>query len=91
MASVEALNLLYRATRALAYQRIAMAIGMASKVGVFYRHCVVCDPGSCQGNTQRILAQWHLPVASTKALNLLHWAMHLALPWPRLHIPVFRN
>ena len=67
--------------RALAYRHIAMAIGMASKVGVFYRHCVVCDPGSCQGNTQRILAQWHLPVASTKALNLLHWAMHLALPW----------
>jgi hypothetical protein len=35
VASVKALNLLYQAMRALAYRRIAMAIGMASKVGVF--------------------------------------------------------
>ncbi len=26
-----------------------------------------------------ILAQWRHPVASTKALNLLHWAMHAVL------------
>ncbi len=36
MASVEALNLFYQAMRALAYWCIAMAIGMASKVGVFF-------------------------------------------------------
>ncbi len=36
MASIEALNLLYRAMHALAYRCIAMAIGMASKVGVFF-------------------------------------------------------
>jgi hypothetical protein len=36
VASVEALNLLYRAMHALAYRRIAMAIGMASKVGVLF-------------------------------------------------------
>ena len=36
MASVEALNLLYQVMRAVAYQRIAMAIGMAGKVGVFF-------------------------------------------------------
>jgi hypothetical protein len=46
----------------------------------FYRCCFVCDPGNRRGNTQQILAQWQLPVASTKALNLLHWAMHSALP-----------
>ncbi len=36
VASVKTLNLLYRAMRAVAYWRIAMAIGMASKVGVFF-------------------------------------------------------
>ncbi len=36
MASVEALNLLYQAMRAVAYRRITMAIGMARKVGVFF-------------------------------------------------------
>jgi hypothetical protein len=36
VASIEALNLLYQAMCALAYWRIAMAIGMASKVGVFF-------------------------------------------------------
>ncbi len=36
MASVKALNLLYRAMCALAYRCIAMAIRMASKVGAFF-------------------------------------------------------
>jgi hypothetical protein len=36
VASAEALNLLYQAMRALSYWHIAMAIGMASKVGVFF-------------------------------------------------------
>jgi hypothetical protein len=34
--SVKALNLLYQAMRAVAYRRIAMAIKMAGKVGVFF-------------------------------------------------------
>ena len=36
MASVKALNFLYQAMCAVAYRRIAMAIGMASKVKVFF-------------------------------------------------------
>ncbi len=28
-----------------------------------------------------ILAQWRHPVASSKALDLLHWAMHAVLYW----------
>ncbi len=36
MASVKALNLLYQAMRPVSYWRIAMAIGMAGKVGVFF-------------------------------------------------------
>jgi hypothetical protein len=83
VASVKALNLLYQAMRALAYRRIAMAIGMASKVGAFFIVVVLyVTPvaGGRRGNTQRILAQWRLPVAYTKALNLLHWSMHSTLP-----------
>ncbi len=36
MASVEALNLLHQVMHAVAYWRIAMAIGMAGKVGLFF-------------------------------------------------------
>ena len=36
VASLESLNLLYQEMHAVAYQRIAMAIGMASKVGVVF-------------------------------------------------------
>jgi hypothetical protein len=36
VASVKALNFLYQAMCAVAYRRIAMAIGMAGKVGVFF-------------------------------------------------------
>jgi hypothetical protein len=28
-----------------------------------------------------ILARWRRPVASSKALDLLHWAMHVVLYW----------
>jgi hypothetical protein len=55
------MNLLYQTMCAVAYRRIAMAIGMASKVGVFfYCRCFVCDHGGRRGNTQRILAQWQV-------------------------------
>jgi hypothetical protein len=36
VASVEALDLLYQVMHAVAYRRIAMAIGMAGKAGVFF-------------------------------------------------------
>ena len=53
VASSEALELLHWAMRAVAYRRIAMAIGMASKVGVFSHCCFVgCRPGGLWGNTE---------------------------------------
>jgi hypothetical protein len=81
VASVESLNLLYRAMRAVAYRRIAMAIRMASKVGVFVIVVVLyMTPAAAGAIHSRYLPNGKYPVASTKALNLLHWAMHLALP-----------
>ncbi len=40
VASSEALDLLHWAMRVVSYPRIAMAIGMASKVGVFVDCCL---------------------------------------------------
>jgi hypothetical protein len=37
------------------------------------------DLGSRQGNAVQALAQWQHPVASSKAWDVLHWAMHPAL------------
>ncbi len=49
---------------------------MASKVGPFFcRYFVCCCPGSRWGNTEQVVAQWHRPVASQVALDMLHWAM----------------
>ncbi len=68
--------------RAVAYQCIAMAIGMASKVGVFFIVVVLyVTPAAAGAIHSGYLLNGKYPVASTKALNLLHWAMHLALPW----------
>jgi hypothetical protein len=36
------------------------------------------DLGSRQGNAVQALAQWRHPVASSKAWDVLHWAMHPA-------------
>jgi hypothetical protein len=56
--------------RTVGYQRIAMAIGMASKQCVFFHHyCFACNPGGRWGNTVQILAQWLRPVASSEALD----------------------
>jgi len=40
-------------------------------------HCrfVCCCPGSCRGDTERVVARWQHPVASGVALEMLHWAM----------------
>jgi hypothetical protein len=36
------------------------------------------DYDSCRGNTAQALARWQHPVASSEALDVLHWAMRLA-------------
>jgi hypothetical protein len=36
------------------------------------------DNGGCRGNTAQALAQWQHPVASSEALDVLHWTMHPA-------------
>jgi hypothetical protein len=67
--------------RAVAYRRIAMAIRMASKVGVFFIVVILYVTPAAAGAIQSGYSHnGKYPVASTKALNLLHWAMHSALP-----------
>jgi hypothetical protein len=38
----------------------------------------IYDLGSHRGNSMQALAQWRHPAASSKARNVLHWAMHPA-------------
>jgi hypothetical protein len=76
VASSEALDLLHRAMCAVTYRRIAMAIKTATFLGVFVDCCLfVCCPGGCWGDTERVVAQWRLPGASSVALDLLHRGM----------------
>ncbi len=76
VASSEALDLLHRAMRAVAYRRIAMAIKTATFLGVFVDCCLfACCPGGRWGDTERVVARWRLPGASSVALDLLHRAM----------------
>jgi len=42
---------------------------------MLHRRFVCCHPGGRQGNTERVVNQWRCPVASGKALVMLHWAM----------------
>jgi hypothetical protein len=55
-----------------------MTIEMAIKVGIF---CIIavlivdCRPGGRRGDTERVVARWRRPVASGKALVMLHRAM----------------
>jgi hypothetical protein len=80
VASSEALDLLYRAMHAVTYRRIAVAIKTATFLGVFVDCCLyACCPGGCWGNTERVVARWRLPGASSVALDLLHWAMPRSL------------
>ncbi len=76
VASNKALNLLHQAMCAVTYQRIAMAIGTASFLGVFVDYCLfACCPGSRWGNTEQVVAQCRCPVASRVALDMPHRAM----------------
>ncbi len=73
MASSEALDLLHWVMRSIRYQRIAMDIKMASKVGVFVDCCLfACCPDGRWGDTEQVVAQWRRPVASEVALDMLH-------------------
>jgi hypothetical protein len=57
VASSEALDFIHWAMSAVTYRCNAMAIKMASKVGVFFHHCLfVCCPGSCWDNTEQLVA-----------------------------------
>ncbi len=76
VASNEALDLLHRAMRAVTYRRIAMAIKTATFLGVLVDCCLfACCPGGRWGDTERVVARWRLPGASSVALDLLHRAM----------------
>ncbi len=76
----EALDLLLRAMCAVLCQCTAMATKMDSKVGAFCHCCFVCcRPGGSWGDTEQVVAWWHCPVASSKALDILQWSMHTAL------------
>jgi hypothetical protein len=56
-ASSEALDLLYRAMRAVMYKRIAMAIKTASFLGIFVDCCLFAYcPGSHWGNAEQVVA-----------------------------------
>ncbi len=44
----------------------------------FFHANKIDDHGGPRGDMEKILAQWRHPMASSKALDLLHWAMHTA-------------
>ncbi len=76
VASSEALDLLHRGLGAVTYRRIAIAIKMATFLGVFVDCCLfACCPGSLWGNMEQVVARWRLPGASSVALDLLHRVM----------------
>ncbi len=80
MAFSEALDILHQAMCVVMYQRIAMAIKMASKVGVCFCPCFICCcPGGHWGITVQVVPQWQHPVAFVIALELLHRAMRLVM------------
>ncbi len=80
VASSKAPDLLHRAMHAVTYRRIAMAIKMASFVGVFVDCCLfACCPGGRLGDTEQVVARCRHPVASGVALDMLHWAMCFVL------------
>jgi hypothetical protein len=61
---------------AVTYRRIAIAIKMATFLGVFVDCCLfACCPGSLWGNMEQVVARWRLPGASSVALDLLHRVM----------------
>jgi len=45
-----------------------------------HRCFVCCRPGGRRGDTKRVVTQWQRPVASSVALDMMHWAMpHILL------------
>ena len=46
---------------------------------MLHRRFICCRPGGRRGNTERVVARWRHLVASIKALDLLHQAMHAVL------------
>ncbi len=76
VASNKALNLLHRAMCMVTYRRIAMAIKMATFLGVFVDCCMfACCPGGRWGNTEQVVTRCRRPVASRVALDMPHRAM----------------
>ncbi len=82
VASIEALDLLHWAMRAVTYRRIAMAIKLAIFARVFVDCCLyACCPGGHWDNMEQVVTQCLRPVASIVALDTLHWAMPSVLLW----------
>jgi hypothetical protein len=80
VASSEALDLLHWVMRAVMYRHIAMAIKMATFLGVFVDCCLFARcSGGRWGNTEQVVTRWRLPGASSVALDLLHWEMPRSL------------
>ena len=42
---------------------------------ILHYRCVDCRPGGRRGDTERVVARWWRPVASSEALVMLHRAM----------------
>ncbi len=73
-----------------------MTIIMASKVGVFFHCCCFeWDLYRRRGNAEQVVAWWRCPVASGKALDILHGVMctilhpclHMACRKPPRYVP----
>jgi hypothetical protein len=71
-----ALNPLHRAMCAVMYQRVAMAINLATFLESFDDCCLfACCPGGRWGDTEQVVAQYQRPVASGVAPDMPHWAI----------------
>ena len=42
---------------------------------ILHNRCVDCRPGGRRGDTERVVARWWRPVASSEALVMLHRGM----------------
>jgi hypothetical protein len=93
VASSEAVDLLHWLMCAVSYPRTTTAIKTASKVGAFCHRCFVCcHPGGRRGDTEQVAAPWQCPVASSKALDIVQWAMCTVLhPCLRMAIKMVHN
>jgi hypothetical protein len=61
---------------AVTYQRITMAINMATFLESFVDcYLFACCSGGCWGNTEQVVTRCQRPVASGVALDMPNWAM----------------